>query len=68
MKCILCGRSMLNPAVLIAGMGVGPKCARRAGLMPLAVKRAGLVSPGPSYRSYATRQELAQMDLFEVAA
>lgn len=68
MKCVLCGRSMLNPAVLIAGMGVGPKCARRAGLMPLAVKRAWLVTHGPSYRSHATRQELAQMDLFEVAA
>ena len=68
MRCVLCGRSMLNPAVLIGAMPVGPKCARRAGLMPLAVKRAGLVSPGPSYRSHATRQELAQMDLFTVDA
>jgi hypothetical protein len=68
MKCVLCSRSMLRPAVLIGAMPVGPKCARRAGLMPLAARKLGAVRPGPAYRRNATRQELAQMDLFEVAA
>ena len=64
MKCILCGRSMTSAAVLVASMPVGPKCARRAGLMPLAAKRAGLVKPGPLFRRHATRLEVDQMDLF----
>ena len=68
MRCILCGRAMVTPAVLIGSMPVGPKCARRAGLMPLAGKRSGLVRPGPAYRSHATRQEIAQMELFEGVA
>ena len=66
MKCVLCNRRLLTAAVLIGEYQVGPKCARRAGLMPLAAKRTGLVKPGPMYRSHATRQELAQLDLFEV--
>jgi hypothetical protein len=56
---------MRQPAVLIGAMPVGPKCARKAGLMPLAAKRAGSVRPGPAFRSHATRQEADQMDLFE---
>jgi len=68
MNCVLCNRPMLQPAVLIGAMPVGPRCARKAGLMPLAAKRAGSVRPGPSFRSHATRQEADQMDLFEVAA
>lgn len=64
MKCVLCSRPLNTAAVLIGDYPVGPKCARRAGLMPLAAKRTGLVKPGPMYRSHATRQELAQLDLF----
>ena len=64
MKCVLCGRGMLTPAVLIGAMPVGPKCARRAGLMPLAAKRTGMVAPGPLYRRHATRKEIAQLELF----
>lgn len=64
MKCVLCGRSLKQAAVYIGEMAIGPKCSRRAGLMPLAAKRTGLVKPGPMYRSHATRQELAQLDLF----
>lgn len=65
MKCVLCGRLMGQPAVTIGAMPVGPKCARRAGLMPLAAKKLGAVRPGPAYRKSATRKELDQMDLFE---
>ena len=65
MKCVLCNKPMLRAAVLIAGMPVGPVCAKRAGLMPLAAKKRGAVTPGPAYRKHATRQELDQLDLFE---
>lgn len=33
MKCAICGRRLLNPALSIGRMNVGPKCARRAGLI-----------------------------------
>lgn len=59
---------MRTAAVLIGSMPVGPRCARRAGLMPIAARKLGAVRPGPAYRKSANRQELAQMDLFEVAA
>lgn len=68
LSCVLCSRGLFQAAVLIGAYPVGPKCARRAGLMPLAAKKLGAVRPGPAYRKSATRQELAQMDLFEVAA
>lgn len=67
MKCVLCSRGLFQAAVLIGQYPVGPKCARRAGLMPLALKRTGAIRPGPAYRKTANRQELAQMDLFEEA-
>ena len=35
---------MLNPAVLIGTLPVGPKCAKRAGLLELARKRIGRLS------------------------
>lgn len=68
MKCILCSRGLLQAAVLIGAYPVGPRCARRAGLMPIAAKKLGAVRPGPAFRRTATRQETDQLDLFEVAA
>lgn len=65
MNCVLCTRPLRTAAVLIAGMPVGPVCARRANLMPLAARRNGAVLPGPAYRRSASRQELAQLELFE---
>ena len=44
LHCVLCGRPVLNPAVLIGQLPVGPKCARRAGLVELARKRTGSLS------------------------
>lgn len=43
MHCCLCGRFMFSAAVTIAGLPVGPKCAKRAGLVELARKRIGAV-------------------------
>lgn len=68
LRCAFCGKPMQSAAILVGDYPVGPKCARRAGLMPLALKKSGAIRPGPAYRKSATRQELAQMDLFEVAA
>ena len=45
MHCVLCGRPMNHAAVLIGTMGVGPTCARKAGLIELAKRKAGLVFP-----------------------
>ena len=42
--CALCGRPVLNPAVLIGQLPVGPTCARRAGLVELARKKVGSLS------------------------
>lgn len=64
MKCVLCSRPLNAAAVLIGAYPVGPVCARRAGLMPLAAKRSGLIKPGPVFKRHASRQELAQLDLF----
>lgn len=36
---------MASPAVYIGALGVGPVCARRAGLIELSRKRSGLVLP-----------------------
>ena len=43
MICALCGRSMRNAAVSIGVMSIGPKCAKRAGLIELGRKKAGFV-------------------------
>lgn len=68
MICIFCRRPLSVATVYIGQYPVGPKCARIHNVMPLALKRTGAIRPGPAYRKSATRQELAQMDLFEVAA
>lgn len=60
MRCALCGRSMVAPAVLIGEMGVGPKCAKRAGLIEPARKRQGMLT---LVNGRAQRSEDGQMDL-----
>lgn len=66
LHCALCGRPMDQAAVLIGNMPVGPKCAHRAGLFPLAKRKSGLVFPViPSARP---KRDQKTMDLFEAAA
>lgn len=38
MRCALCGKPLLNPAVMIGREPIGPKCAKKAGLTKLARK------------------------------
>ena len=64
LHCALCGRPVLNPAVLIGQMPVGPKCAKRAGLLELAKKRAGQLSL-PRLQRRAPLPSAQNLDLFE---
>lgn len=62
--CALCGRPMDQAAVLIGNQPVGPKCAQRAGLMPLAQRKSGLVFP-VLRRKIAKPEQPQTADLFE---
>lgn len=62
-RCALCGRPVLNPAVLVGREPVGPKCARRAGLVDLARKRAGQLSfPRLKFKRSAQQENLNLFD------
>lgn len=65
--CALCGRPMDQAAVMIGSHPVGPKCAQRAGLMPLAQRKSGLVFP-VMRRRIEKPQQPQTLDLFEVPA
>lgn len=63
LRCALCGRPVLNPAVLIGLEPVGPRCARKAGLVELARKKVGsLALPRMRFTRPAPQQNL---ELFE---
>jgi hypothetical protein len=61
MRCVLCGRVTLTALVFIASHPVGPKCARRAGLVALAARNMGAVRPGVASKTAAVR--CTQMEL-----
>ncbi len=65
--CALCGRPMDQAAVLIGSLPVGPKCAQRAGLLPLAQRKSGLVFP-VQRRRIDKKVHPQTLDLFEGAA
>lgn len=67
LHCALCGRVTLHPAVMIGTYPVGPKCARRAGLMPMATRKTGLVVPVTGRRS-VPKVDTRTRDLFGEAA
>jgi hypothetical protein len=64
MRCALCGRPT-QPSVMLGQLAVGPKCARRAGLLAFAKR------PGSQVRIAGATQRPAKvacpetMDLFE---
>lgn len=66
MHCALCGRLTLHPAVLIGTYPVGPKCARRAGLVPLASRKTGLVAQ-VNARRVTPKRDTRTRDLFQEA-
>lgn len=69
--CAICGRLTLHPAVMIGIHPVGPKCAKRHNLLPLARRKSGLVAPAgglpPGRRSVAHRDDRTA-DLFAEVA
>lgn len=62
-RCALCGRLTLHPAVLIGAYPVGAKCARRAGLLPSAKKRMGMVVRVVE-RQIVPKDDTRTLDLF----
>lgn len=65
--CALCGRPMDQATVLIGNHPVGPKCAQRAGLMPLAQRKGGIVFP-VQRRKIDKVPQAQTLDMFEVMA
>lgn len=53
MRCVLCGRKLFKAALQVGSMAIGPKCAKRAGMIVL--KRR---------KKEAERDELT-LDLFD---
>ncbi len=62
-RCCLCGRPMLNPAVLIGQLPVGPTCARKAGLVELARRKVGSLTLARTKFKRPAPQE--NLELFE---
>ena len=63
MRCAFCNRPMQAAAVFVGAMPLGPTCAKRAGLLELARKKAGvlrLAKPSTSLR----RPDPQTLDLF----
>jgi hypothetical protein len=58
---------MDQAAVMIGSHPVGPKCAQRAGLMPLAQRKSGLVFPAQR-RKIEKAPQAKTLDMFEVMA
>lgn len=61
-RCAICGRVTLQPAVMLGSEPIGPKCARRAGLLTLTKRRGSRVAPS---RRLATKRDGRTRDLFE---
>lgn len=63
MKCAICGRVTMKPAVLLGAEAIGPTCAKRAGLT--AIKpRAGSRLVLPRHQRSATPDKGDTLDLF----
>lgn len=63
MNCAFCNRPMLQAAVMIGALPIGPTCARKAGLLELARKKSGVLRLGrPS--AGLRRPDPQTLDLF----
>ena len=63
MKCAFCNRHMQAAAVFVGAMPIGPTCARKAGLLELARKKAGALRLA-GYVSVARQPDPETLDLF----
>ena len=64
--CALCGRLTLQPAVLLRGLPIGPKCAKAAGLLSPRFRRSVVVIKAPVRRGHVPAGET--LELFEEVA
>ena len=65
MRCVLCNRPLFTALVFIAGMPVGPVCARRAGMVDLARRKAGALRLGRAITPATRREDTQTLDLFQ---
>jgi hypothetical protein len=64
LHCALCGRLTLQPAVMIGSLPVGPKCAKRAGLLKPAARRVGQLRLFAGSKPGRVRDEQMTLELF----
>ena len=67
MRCAFCNRPMLQATVMIGAMPIGPTCARKAGLVDLARKKAGVLRLGRLGCAGLRRPDPQTLDLFAEA-
>ena len=63
MRCAFCNRPMLAAAVFVGAMPIGPTCARKAGLLERARKKAGVLRLA-GRAAVAHRPDPETLDLF----
>ena len=63
MKCAFCSRPMLQAAVFVGAMPIGPTCARKAGLLERARKKTGVLRLA-RHTAVAHRPDPETLDLF----
>ena len=63
MKCAFCNRPMQAAAVFVGALPIGPTCARKAGLLELARKKAGALRLA-GHTAVARRPDPETLDLF----
>lgn len=63
MRCAFCNRTMQAAAVFVGAMPIGPTCARKAGLLELARKKAGVLRLA-GRAAVAHRPDPETIDLF----
>lgn len=67
-RCALCGRVTLDPAVMIGSEPVGPKCARKAGLLKFAkVRGSRVMATTPQPPANRVKRDARTLDLFAAA-
>lgn len=63
MNCAFCNRPMLQAAVFVGALPIGPTCARKAGLLELARKKTGVLRLA-RHTAVAHRPDPETLDLF----
>lgn len=65
MRCAFCNRPMLQAAVFVGALPIGPQCARKAGLIGLARKKSGVLRLAAGCMPKLTQRGPKTLDLFE---